>query len=65
MLYQVSLDTLVIADNFYRKLAQTPDFQLLSKAYSKQYGYEGKEHFDPIIFFEILQLGYFNYINGD
>jgi hypothetical protein len=35
MMYHVSLDTPVPADNFYRKLAQTLDLHFLYKATSK------------------------------
>jgi transposase len=65
MLYQVSLDTLVPADNFYRKLAQTLDLQYLYKATSKYYGSEGQESIDPVVFFKILLVGYLNNINSD
>jgi transposase len=65
MLYQVSLDALVPADNFCRKLAQTLDLHFLYKATSKYYGSEGQESIDPVVFFKILLVGYLNNINSD
>jgi transposase len=65
MMYQVSLDTLVPADNFYRKLDRTLDLHFLYKATSKYYGAEGQESIDPVVFFKILLVGYLNNINSD
>jgi transposase len=65
MLYQVSLDTLVPADNFYRKLDRTLNLHFLYKATSKYYGTEGQESIDPVVFFKILLVGYLNNINSD
>jgi transposase len=64
MMYHVSLDTLVPADNFYRKLDRTLDLQYLYKATSKYYGSEGQESIDPVVFFKILLVGYLNNINS-
>jgi hypothetical protein len=41
--YQVTLEDLVPADNFYRKLAQSLDMGYLYKATAKYYGREGQE----------------------
>ena len=65
MLYQVNLDTLVPADNFYRKLAQTLDLHFLYKATARYYGTEGQESIDPVVFFKICLVGYLNNINSD
>jgi transposase len=65
MLYQVSLDTLVPADNFYRKLDRTLNLHFLYKATSKYYGTEGQKSIDPVVFFKILLVGYLNNNNRD
>jgi transposase len=65
MMYQVSLDTLVPADNFYRKLDRTLDLQYLYKSTSRYYGTEGQESIDPVVFFKILLVGYLNNINSN
>ena len=63
--YQVSLQDMVPADNFYRKLSKEIDFQFLYQATSSYYGREGQESIDPIVFFKILLVGYLNNINSD
>jgi len=65
MMYQVNIDTLVPADNFYRTLAQTLDLSFLYKATTKYYGTEGQESIDPVVFFKICLIGYLNNINSD
>ena len=65
MLYQVSIDSLVPPDNFYRLLAQTLDLNFLYKATAKYYGTEGQESIDPVVFFKICLIGYLNNINSD
>jgi transposase len=63
--YQVTLEDLVPADNFYRKLAQSLDLGYLYKTTAKYYGREGQESIDPVVFFKILLVGYLNNINSD
>jgi len=65
MLYQVHLDTLVPADNFYRQLDATFDFHFIYKETKKYYGTEGQESIDPVVFFKIMLVGYLNNINSD
>jgi Transposase and inactivated derivatives len=65
MLYQINIDKLVLADNFYRKLSQTLDLTFLYKATAKYYGTEGQESIDPVVFFKICLVGYLNNINSD
>jgi transposase len=65
MLYQVHLDTLVPADNFYRQLDATLDLHFIYKETKKYYGTEGQESIDPIVFFKIMLVGYLNNINSD
>lgn len=65
MLYQVYLQDLVSADNFYRLVDQSIDFRFLYKATKKYYGDEGQESIDPVVFFKICLVGYLNNINSD
>ena len=65
MFYQVNLNDLVSADNFYRKLSQSLDLQFIYKATSSYYGNEGQESIDPVVFFKMLLVGYLNNINSD
>jgi transposase len=65
MLYQVYLQDLVSADNFYRLVDKAIDFRFLYKATKKYYGDEGQESIDPVVFFKICLVGYLNNINSD
>ena len=65
MLYQVHLDTLVPADNFYRQLDAALDLHFIYKETRKYYGTEGQESIDPVVFFKIMLVGYLNNINSD
>jgi transposase len=65
MFYQVTLNDLVPADNFYRKLSECLNLRFLYKATAQYYGSEGQESIDPIVFFKILLVGYLNNINSD
>ena len=63
--YQLSLDTLVPEDNFYRKLQSELSLDFLYRATKKYYGKEGQASIDPVVFFKILLVGYLNNINSD
>lgn len=65
MMYQVNIDMLVPADNFYRILDKTLDLHFLYKATAAYYGTEGQESIDPVVFFKICLVGYLNNINSD
>jgi len=65
MLYQVSLDTLVAKDNFYRQLNRNLDLSFIYKETASYYGSEGQESIDPVVFFKICVVGYLNNINSD
>lgn len=58
ILYQVHLDELVPADNFYRKLNAELDLRFLYKETEKYYGTEGQASIDPVVFFKICLVGY-------
>jgi transposase len=65
MMYQVSLDTLVSEDNFYRQLNTALDLTFLYKETASYYGSEGQESIDPVVFFKICLVGYLNNISSD
>jgi transposase len=65
MLYQISLEDLVPADNYYRRLSKEVDLHFLYAATKEYYGAEGQESIDPVVFFKILLVGYLNNINSD
>src|SRR5580658_234284 len=65
MMYQVSLDTLVPKDNFYRQVNANLDFSFLYKETASYYGSEGQESIDPVVFFKICLAGYLNNIVSD
>ncbi len=65
LLYTITLEQLVPADNFYRRLNKTIELNWLYKATEKYYGQEGQESIDPVVFFKICLIGYINNINSD
>jgi transposase len=65
MMYQVSLDTLVPKDNFYRQVNANLDLSFLYKETAHYYGSEGQESIDPVVFFKICLAGYLNNIVSD
>ncbi len=65
MLYTITLEQLVPADNFYRRLKKAIDLNWLYKGTQKYYGVEGQESIDPVVFFKICLIGYINNINSD
>jgi transposase len=65
MLYTITLEQLVPADNFYRRLKKEIELNWLYKVTEKYYGHEGQESIDPVVFFKICLVGYINNINSD
>lgn len=65
MLYTITLEQLVPADNFYRRLNKVLNMQWLYAATKKYYGQEGQESIDPLVFFKMCMVGYINNINSD
>lgn len=65
LFYNTSLENLVPADNFYRKVKEHLDLHFLYKATRDYYGSEGQQSIDPVVFFKILLVGYLNNINND
>ena len=52
-------------DNFYRRLGNTIDLSWLYKATIKYYGREGQMSIDPVVFFKLILIGYFENIGSD
>ena len=65
LFYQVSLEDLVPANNYYRRLSACLDLGFLYRATAHCYGTEGQESIDPVVFFKMLLVGYLNNINSD
>src|SRR5690606_16676318 len=65
LFYELSLDSLVPEDNFYRQVNQELDLHFLYKSTKKYYGVEGQHSIDPVVFFKLLLVGYLNNINSD
>jgi transposase len=65
MLYMVTLEQLVPADNFYRQLNKVLNLHWLYAATKDYYGQEGQESIDPVVFFKMCMVGYINNIGSD
>jgi len=65
MLYTVTLEQLVPADNFYRRLNKVLNLHWLYSATKDYYGAEGQESIDPVVFFKMCMIGYINNIGSD
>lgn len=63
--YELSLDSMVPANNFYRIVRRELDLSFLYRATRSYYGREGQQSIDPVVFFKILLVGYLNNINSD
>ena len=65
LFYQLSLDSLVPQDDFYRKVNEHLELHFLYQATALYYGREGQQSLDSVVFFKILLVGYLNNINSD
>ncbi len=65
MLYTITLEQLVPADNFYRRLNKALNLHWLYGATKLYYGNEGQESIDPVVFFKMCIVGYINNIGSD
>jgi len=65
MMYKVSLEDLVPADNFYRKLESILDLRFVYSECRSMYGRTGNASIDPAVFFKIILFGYFENIISD
>lgn len=55
----------VPANNFYRRLNEILDLSYLRQMTEKYYGLEGQKSIDPVVFFKLMLVGYFENINSD
>lgn len=62
---QFQLSDRVPMDNFYRRLNTTLDFHFLYRQTALYYGTEGQESIDPIVFFKLMLVGYFENLASD
>lgn len=65
LFYQFTLGDLVPADHAYRRIEQHLDLRVLYKQTRPLYGTEGQKSIDPVVFFKLCLLGYFNDITSD
>jgi transposase len=52
-------------DNFYRRLKNLLDLQWIYKKTMQYYGKEGQESIDPVVFFKLILIGYFENLGSD
>ena len=52
-------------DNFYRMLKDSLDLRYLYKTTKQYYGQEGQQSIDPVVFFKLMLVGYFENLNSD
>jgi transposase len=65
ILYTVTLEQLVPADNFYRRLNKVLNLHWLYCSTKDYYGQEGQESIDPVVFFKMCMVGYLNNMGSD
>jgi transposase len=52
-------------ENFYRQLNELLDLSFLYTETKKYYGSEGQKSIDPVVFFKLILVGYFENLNSD
>lgn len=65
LFYQFSLQETIPADHPYRRIEQALDLRFLYRRTRGYYGKDGQKSIDPVVFFKLCLLGYFNNIPGD
>ena len=65
LFYQISLNSLVPQEHFYRRLNDILNLQFLYQATKKYYGSDGQKSLDPVVFFKICLIGYLENIISD
>src|SRR6056297_1569626 len=65
LFYQFSLEDHVSTDHPLRRIDQGLDLRFLYKQTRPYYGTEGQKSIDPVVFFKICLVGYFNNIVSD
>lgn len=61
----IQLSERVPQENFYRQLKDVLDLNFLYLSTQKYYGCEGQQSIDPIVFFKLILVGYFENLNSD
>lgn len=65
LFYQFSLEEHISPDHPLRRIDQELDLRFLYKQTRPYYGWEGQKSIDPVVFFKICLVGYFNNIVSD
>lgn len=65
LFYQFSLEEHISPDHPLRRIDQELDLRFLYKQTRPYYGLEGQKSVDPVVFFKICLVGYFNNIVSD
>ena len=52
-------------DNFYRQLDNAVDLKFLYQSTASFYGDEGQQSIDPVVFFKLMMVGYFENLSSD
>src|SRR5579872_4534171 len=64
-LVKVSLEELVPADHFYRHLEQTLDLSFVREAVQQTYAGTGRPSIDPVVFFKLQLVMFFEDIRSE
>ncbi|MCC5905465.1 MAG: IS1182 family transposase [Balneolaceae bacterium] len=65
LFYQFSLEDHISADHPLRRIDHVLDLRFLYKQTRPYYGSQGQKSIDPVVFFKICLVGYFNNLTGD
>ena len=65
LFHNFQLSDRVRGDNFYRQLREQLDLNFLYKSTETYYSTEGQESIDPVVFFKLILVGYFENLNSD
>ena len=65
LFHNFQLSDRVRGDNFYRQLREQLDLNFLYKSTATYYSTEGQESIDPVVFFKLILVGYFENLNSD
>lgn len=65
LFYQFNLEEHISADHPLRRIDESLDLRFLYSRTRAYYGREGQKSIDPVVFFKICLLGYFNNITSD
>src|SRR3970040_1126313 len=60
-----TLDTLVPADNFYRRLEEKLDLSFVRELVRDTYGETGRPSIDPVVFFKLQLIAFFERITSE